>query len=419
MRVIVIGAGIVGTATAHYLQRGGAAVTVIERLGGPAEGASFANAGSMTASRAGPWASPKTILKTLKGYFNEDSAFKLALRPDAGQLRWLWGFLRSAYGDHGRGKRESMIRLALDSIRERQRIDAEYGLAYGGVRPRLLCIHDTEADAAAAAADLPYLQALGVSVRMVSAEECRALEPAVDWSNVSMAGATLASDDETADCLRFCRALENVNRRLGVDCRYDTEVLEVNAHGLGNCSISTRHGKDIVVVRADAVVVAAGIQSLQIARSVGLRLPMYPVKGYSLTLPMPVCARPQLTIAHDKRKVFVSPMEGGIRAAGVADIVGYEHRVDERRVGLVRRTVRDLYPQADLGSAPPAWTGLRAMTHDGPPIVCGLPGTGLWLNAGHGSLGWTFSLGCARLTTEMVTSNRHEPDDPFLGLSCR
>ena len=390
-------------------------MTLIEKNTGPAQGASFANAGSMTASRAGPWASPKSVVRTLKGYFNKDSAFKLSLRADLGQLRWLVGFLQSAYGRYGAPKREAMISLALEGIRERKRIDSEFHLEYGGVYPRLLTIYDSEGDLSAAAQDLKYLATLGVSADVVSRADCRTLEPNVDWSSVKMAGATLATDDETADCFCFCQEMDRINHALGVSVRYDSEVVRVDAKSFGKCTVVTR-GETL---QSDAVVVAAGTQSVRLAQSHGLRLPMYPVKGYSLSVQLPEPMRPRLTIAHEKRKVFVAPMTNGLRAAGVADIVGYRDDIDWRRVDLVRRTIRDLFPSALLDGSAPAWSGLRAMTHDGPPIICGMPGSGLWFNTGHGSLGWTFSLASAKSIAEQVLSRRYEPANPFFGLRYR
>lgn len=415
MQIIVIGGGIVGTSTAHYLRRAGASVVVVDRHAGAGEDTSFANAGSMTASRAGPWASKKAIIKTLKGYFNPDSAFKLALRADPAQWRWLWGFLRSARDGQGPAKRRAMIELAIASLAERRAIDAEFKPSYGGTYPQLLSIYDRNADLEAAIADADFLMSLGIRSHPVSRAECAAIEPSVDWQHVSMAGAMLADGDETADCFRFCRELDAINRALGVDCRYSTEVVSVDARRWGDCRVVTPQD----TLRADAVVVAAGIESARITRDIGVRLPMYPVKGYSLSVQLPAPQWPRVTIADEKRKVFVAPIEGGLRAAGVADIVGYDLRGDDRRSDLLRRTIRDLHPRVSLDSAAAAWSGLRAMTHDGPPILCGLPGTGLWLNTGHGSLGWTFALGSGRLLGDMLMSRRHEPENPYFGLRHR
>ena len=415
MHIVVIGGGVIGLTTAYYLRRSGAEVTLIEQNGQPAQGTSYANAGSMTASRAGPWASPKTLVKTLKGYFDPDSAFRLRLQPDIRQVRWLLGFLRAAYSEHSSAKRAAMVTLARESIDERRMLDKELGLDYGGVYPGLLSIYEKTEDFDAAARDVEYLGNLGIDVSLLSPADCEALEPTVAWRNIGIVGATLAPDDETADCYRFCRELDAVNASLGIVRRYGERVTHLDAQKLGQCVVRSDGGD----VSADAVVIAAGVQSVELARSQGIRLPIYPVKGYSLSVPLEHAQRPRHTLSHERRKVFVSPDATGLRAAGVADIVGYSTALDSERMGLVRRTIADLFPRAAFSEGVGQWSGLRPMTCDGPPVICGVPGTGLWLNTGHGSLGWTLSLGAAKLTSELVMTGRYAPDNPYFGLGFR
>lgn len=415
MHIVVVGGGVIGLTTAYYLRRSGVEVTLLEQNRQPAQGASFATAGSMTASRAGPWASPKALAKTLKGYFDSDSAFKLRLEPNFQQAHWLLGFLRSAYSHHASAKRAAMVTLARESIAERRMLDKELGLDYGGVYPGLLTIYEKTEDFDAAARDAEYLKGLGIDVRLLSPSDCEALEPTVAWGSLQTVGATLAPDDETADCYRFCRALDAVNASLGVVRRYGEQVTRLDARKLGQCVVRT----DASDLTADGVVIAAGVQSVGLARTQGIRLPIYPVKGYSLNVPLERELLPRHTLSHERRKVFVSPSAVGLRAAGVADIVGYNTALDNERVGLVRRTIADLFPRAALSEGVEQRSGLRPMTYDGPPVICGVLGTGLWLNTGHGSLGWTLSLGAAKLTSELVTSGRYAPDNAYFGMGYR
>lgn len=415
MHVVVIGGGVIGLTTAHYLRRAGAQVTLIDRSTQPAQGASYANAGSMTASRAGPWASPRSIAKTLKGYLDKDSAFKLRLQPDAQQFKWLLGFLQSAYSQHASAKRAAMIELASTSIEERRQLDRQLELGYGGVFPGLLSVYEKAEEFDAAVADVDYLRRLGIVVKVLTPGDCAAVAPSAAWGNLPVVGATLASDDETADCYRFCVALDKANAALGVVSRFGEQVRSLDARRFGQCVVTTDCGD----IAADGVVVAAGVQSIELARSQGVRLPMYPVKGYSLSVPLAPEAMPPMTISHERRKVWVSPTAGGLRAAGVADIVGYDLGLDKHRMGMVRRTVADLFPGADLAQGVEQWAGLRPMTYDGPPVICGINGTGLWLNTGHGSLGWTMSLGAARVISELVTRRRYDPDNAYFGLGMR
>lgn len=415
MHIIVIGGGVIGLTTAHYLRRGGAEVTLIDKNTQPALGTSYANAGSMTASRAGPWASPRAIAKTLKGYFDQDSAFKLKLQPDTRQWRWLAGFLQSAYSDHTSAKRMAMVTLARDSIAERRQLDQALQLDYGGIYPGLLTVYENAEDFDAASRDVEYLRRLGITVQTLSASECAQVIPTAAWGNLPVVGATLTTDDETGDCHRFCQALDAANATMGIDCRYGEEVKQLDTRRFGQCLVTTNTG----ATHADGVVIAAGIQSIDLARSQGVRLPMYPVKGYSLSIPLAQELIPPMTISHERRKVFVSPSATGLRAAGVADIVGYDTGTDGTRMGLVRRTVADFFPGADQSVGMGEWAGLRPMTFDGPPIICGVEGTGLWLNTGHGSLGWTMSLGAAKLLADLVQQQKYQPDPAYFGLALR
>jgi len=415
MHIVVIGGGVIGLTTSYYLRRSGLEVTLVDQNSQPAQGTSYANAGSMTASRAGPWASPRSIAKTLKGYFDQDSAFKLRLQPELDQWRWLLGFLQSAYSRHSGDKRTAMITLARESIHERRQLDRTLGLAYGGVYPGLLSVYENQEDFDAAGRDIDYLRRLGISVNTLTPAECAAMVPSATWSHLSVVGATVTTDDETGDCYRFCQALDGAVGTMGVARRYGEAVKRLDTRRFGHCRVTTDQGE----IAADAVVIAAGIQSVGLAKSQGIRLPMYPVKGYSLCVPLAHDQIPPMTISHERRKVFVSPSATGLRAAGVADIVGYDKGLDAGRMGLVRRTVADLFPHADLSQGVVQWTGLRPMTYDGPPVICGIEGTGLWLNTGHGSLGWTMSLGAAKLISDLINSRNYRPQNAFFGLNMR
>ncbi len=415
MRVIVIGAGVIGTTTAYYLRRQGAEVILIDRNTGPGLETSYANAGAMTATRAGPWASPRTLVKTMKGYFSRQSPLRLKLTADPRLYQWLLGFVAAAFSSARPERRLAMIELGMLSLAERKKIDAELSLDYGGIHSGLLTIHENAEDFRLAVSDVPYLRSLGADVRDLSHNECRAIEPAVDWHRQKIVGGIFAPADESGDCHRFTKALASVLVRMGVEVRYGEEVRSLEARAFGACQVRTDHGD----VDGDAIVVAAGIQSVRLARMVGVNLPLCPVQGHSISVPVPEGSRPKVTVAHESRKVFVSPWENGVRAAGIADIVGYGRKLKPERIELLKETVSALYPAARLDQELNPWTALRDMTHDGPPIVCGVPGTGLWFNAGHGTLGWTFACGAAKLVSTLLRSRTAEPDNPFLGLTRR
>lgn len=415
MKVTVIGAGVIGVTTAYYLRRLGAEVVLIDKNDGPGLETSYANAGSMTATRAGPWASPRALVKAAKGYFSRDSALRLELTADPQQYKWLLGFVVAALSSARPERRRTMIELGLQSLAERKLIDAELSLDYGGIRSGLLTIYEDGEDFRRAAADIPFLRDVGAEVQALSPLECAAIEPAVDWSRQNIAGGVYAPGDEAGDCHRFTKAVAAELMRMGVDVRYGEAVRSMPARAFGACRLRTDRGD----IGSDAIVVAAGIRSAALARQVGVALPVYPVQGHSISVPLPEGVRPAVTVAHESRKVFVSPLGNGVRAAGIADIVGYGRKLKPQRIELLKKTVSALYPCARLDGDLEPWTGLRDMTHDGPPIVCGLPGTGLWFNTGHGTLGWTFACGAAKLVAALVHSRTDQPGNPFLGLTRR
>jgi len=415
MQVIVIGGGVIGVTTAYYLRQAGADVVVIEKQSGAAQETSLANAGTMTASRAGPWASPKSIAKTLKGYRSSDSAFRLRLGTDIDQYIWLAGFCVAAFNGKRTAKRKAMMELGVHSLSERRKIDEEWQLDYGGTRKGLLTIFDSQDDFESAVEDLKFLHQMGISAEALSPAECLDRINTNSRTTDKLAGGILADQDESGDCFRFTKALVDLTRELGVEYRFNESVRSIKSSRPGNCEVLTNNGS----VRGDAIVIATGIQSLELAKDIGVRLPIYPVKGYSISVPLPAEERPNLTVADEHRKVFITPTETGIRAAGVADIVGYSTALSPERLDVVKGAIRNLFPSAQLDGNVEAWAGLRAMTHDGPPVICGLSDSGVWLNSGHGSLGWTFACGAGETLSKMVLSGDRAPPSPFFGLDHR
>jgi D-amino-acid dehydrogenase len=406
MRVIVVGGGVVGVTTAWELHAAGIETTLLERREGPALETSFANAGSITASRAGPWASPRAIAKTLKGYFTRDSPFRLRLTLDGRQLGWLAGFARAAYSERRPLRRRAMIELGLASQRRWHEVSEALGLEYGPIHRGLLTIHDNPKDLELAAADLPFLRTLGIEVERLSRDECRVAEPAACFGE-GVLGGILARGDESADCRRFTEALAARLERDGVAVRLGASVRAITPRDGNGCRVTT----DGDELRCDAVVVAAGGGTAALVEPLGVRLPTYPVKGYSITVRHPGELQPKLTVADEGRKVFVAPVEGGLRAAGVADVRGDDREVHGERIGTLRRTVSRLFPRAEVDGDIAPWTGLRDMTFDGPPVIGPAGDTGVWVNSGHGSLGWTFACGAAALVAALVTG-RPAPVDP-------
>jgi len=415
MKVIVVGGGVIGVTTAYYLARAGVQVVLLDEKPDLALGASFANAGSMTASRAGPWASPRTLTKTLKGYLSDDSAFRLGLSVDPALWRWLFGFTLAAFSTSSGAKRQAMIELGMTSAREREQLDADLALEYGPISSGLLTLYNNSNDFDLARKDMKTLRNLGIDVQSLNSGECQTAEPTVAWDRVKVSGGILALSDTTADCRKFTLALAQKAVTMGVQVQYGVRVKSVRPKHEGMCQIVTADE----VLQADAVVVAAGINSRPLINQLGLHLPMYPVKGYSVTVPTPEGPKPKLTISDEAKKVFVSPFSEGLRAAGIADITGYDLGIDSKRIDVVKRTLSTLYPSVSINDDSSVWAGLRAMTHDGPPLIFGVQNSGIWINSGHGSLGWTFACGAAAMISRLVTTDQAEPENPFFGLSKR
>jgi D-amino-acid dehydrogenase len=307
-----------------------------------------------------------------------------------------------------------MIELGVMSQRRWHEVNEALGLEYGAIGRGLLTIHDDPKDLALASADVPFLQSLGLDVRRLSAEECRAAEPAARFDD-EVLGGILARNDESADCNRFTVALASHLRRQGVDLRFGTPVRSLSGRDGRGCRVTTATEE----LRADLVVVAAGGETPALLAPLGVRVPSYPVKGYSITVRHASTRKPRLTIADEGRKVFVAPFDGHLRAAGVADIRGDDRTLDPRRIATLRRTVARLYPSADVDGELSAWTGLRDMTYDGPPVVSPVGDTGIWVNSGHGSLGWTFACGAASLVAALVTGKQPRVDARWFVLGDR
>jgi D-amino-acid dehydrogenase len=354
-------------------------------------------------------------MKTLRGYVSPDSAFRLRLAADPQLFAWLAGFVRTAFSSTRGAKRRAMVELGLRSAELRRALETEVGLEYGPTRSGLLTVYASGRDFDAACADISALRAFGTDLEAVDLEQCRAIEPAVAWDRVKPAGAIYCRSDETADCRLFTLELERAASRAGVVFEYGARVEGVAAGGSGLARVNTSGGFE----EADAVVVAAGLGSVALARSLGMRLPIYPVKGYSITIDAPPGPKPRVAVADEKHKVFVSPLGDSLRAAGVADIVGDDLTLDAVRIGVIKRAVAQFYPGADLDGDVAPWAGLRAMTHDGPPLLFRADRGRVWFNTGHGSLGWTFACAAASITCGMVMDNHATPTEPLFGLSQR
>lgn len=399
MKVIVLGAGVIGTATAYYLARSGAQVTVLDRQSGAAQETSFANAGQVSPGYSTPWAAPGIPLKAVKWMFQKHAP--LAIRADGSlwQLRWMAAMLRNCTPERYAINKERMMRVAEYSRHCLQELRADTGIEYQQRTQGTLQLFRTQAQVDAVQRDLAVLEACGVPYELLAADDLARVEPGLAQASGRLAGGLRLPNDETGDCNMFTQALAELGKRLGVDFRFNQHVQGLVTEG-GRIT-GVRVGNEIL--RADRYVVAFGSYSRDLVGPLGLDLPVYPVKGYSLTLPIVDAAfAPQSTVLDETYKIAVTRFDDRIRVGGMAELGGYDLRLDPRRRATLEMVVSDLFPGGDLARAS-FWTGLRPMTPDSTPVVGPTPYANLFLNTGHGTLGWTMACGSGKLLADMMT----------------
>ena len=403
MHVIVLGSGVVGTTTAYYLARQGAKVTVIDRQAGPAAETSYANAGQVSPGYSTPWAAPGIPLKALKWLFQKHAP--LAIRPDGTlyQWRWLAAMLANCSASRYAVNKERMLRLAeysRDCLRE---LRGGTGIQYEQRTLGTLQLFRTAAQLEAAGRDIEVLQECGVPYELLDASRLPTAEPGLARSLHKLAGGLRLPNDETGDCRRFTLGLAELARGLGVEFRFGVDIQAL--HTRGDAIDGVQAGGELL--RADRYVAALGSYSRGLLAPLALDLPVYPLKGYSLTIPMTdAAAAPTSTVLDETFKVAVTRFDDRIRVGGMAEIAGFDLRLREARRRTLEFVVSDLYPGCgDLARAE-FWTGLRPMTPDGTPIVGATRYANLFLNTGHGTLGWTMACGSGRLVADLVTGRR-------------
>ena len=408
MRVVILGSGVIGVTSAYYLARAGHEVTVLDRQPGPALDTSFANAGQISPGYASPWAAPGIPLKAMKWMLQRHSP--LAIKPDGSrfQLEWMWQMLRNCTTDRYAVNKERMVRLAEYSRDCFKALRDDTGIAYES-RQR-----GTEAQFASAQKDIAVLRDSGVPFELLTREQLGSAEPALALVRDKLVGALRLPNDETGDCQLFTTRLAAMAQALGVTFRYNVAIDRLAVAGSGNASTITGVHCGSELVTADAYVVALGAHSTPLLRQI-VDIPVYPMKGYSITLPISDAARaPVSTILDESYKIAVTRFDDRIRVGGMAEIAGFDTRLDARRRATLEMVVNDLFPGAGDTASASFWTGLRPMTPDGTPIVGRTKLSNLFLNTGHGTLGWTMSCGSAQLLADLMSARR--PAIPFADL---
>ncbi|QYF94186.1 D-amino acid dehydrogenase [Massilia sp. PAMC28688] len=411
MRVVILGSGVIGVTSAYYLAKAGHEVTVIDRQPAPALETSFANAGQISPGYASPWAAPGIPLKAMKWMLQRHSPLSITPDGTAAQLKWMWAMLRNCTAERYSVNKERMVRLAEYSRDCFKELRDEAGISYESRQRGTMQLFRTEQQFASAAKDIKVLQDSGVPYELLTRDQLGNAEPALAWVKDKLVGALRLPNDETGDCQLFTTRLAAMAEQLGVKFRYNVAIDRLAASG---GSITGVHcGSELV--QGDAYVVALGAHSTTLLGSL-VDIPVYPMKGYSITVPITDASRaPVSTILDESYKIAVTRFDDRIRVGGMAEIAGFDLRLNPRRRATLEMVVNDLFPGAGDTAQASFWTGLRPMTPDGTPIVGRTPLNNLFLNTGHGTLGWTMSCGSAQMLADLMSARR--PAIPFDDLS--
>ncbi|MNZ22717.1 D-amino acid dehydrogenase small subunit [compost metagenome] len=403
MRVLVLGGGVVGTVSAYYLARAGFEVVVVDRQDGVALETSYANAGQVSPGYASPWAAPGIPLKAMKWLLQRHAP--LAIKPTASLDQYLWmaQMLRNCTASRYAVNKERMVRLAEYSRDCLDELRAETGIAYEARQLGTTQLFRSQAQVDAAAKDIAVLEQAGVPYEVLDRAGIARVEPALAKVADKLAGALRLPNDQTGDCFLFTSRLAELARELGVEFRFgqNIERLESDGERITGVWIDGR------LERADRYVLALGSYSPQLLKPLGIKAPVYPLKGYSLTVPITDAAMaPTSTILDETYKVAITRFDDRIRVGGMAEIAGFDLSLNPRRRETLEMITADLYAQGgDLARAE-FWTGLRPATPDGTPIVGATRYRNLFLNTGHGTLGWTMACGSGRLLADLMARKR-------------
>ncbi|MCZ7562624.1 MAG: D-amino acid dehydrogenase [Burkholderiales bacterium] len=422
MRIVVLGAGVVGATSAWYLARAGHAVTVIDRQGAAALETSFANGGQVSASHAEPWANPAAPRKILRWLGREDAPLLFRARADWAQWRWALAFLFECLPARARANTRELLSLALYSRGQLQALRRELGIEYDQARRGILTFHTDRRDFDRAARQAEVLRELGAEREVKSPDQCVAIEPALAHARAGLVGGVFAPNDESGDAFKFTQAIAEHGARIGVRFRYGCSVerLEMERGRVASVIVHDAHEGAEEPVTADAYVVALGSYSPLLLRPVGIAIPMQPVKGYSITLPLEAGDEaPQVSLTDEAAKIVFSRLGDRLRVAGTAELAGYDTEVNAVRCeALVRRTFA-LFPRAGRAERAEHWSGLRPATPSNRPLIGRTRVPNLYLNTGHGTLGWTLACGSARALADLLSGCRPEPHFGFLQSSER
>jgi len=416
LKVLVLGAGVVGTTSAWYLARASHEVVVVDRQPVAGNETSFANGGQISVSHAEPWANPHVLPQVIKWLGHEDAPLLWRWRADPAQFLWGLRFLNECRPAHTRRNIAAIVALALYSRGCLQTLRHELGVEYDHLERGILHLYTDPRAFAGAIEAARTMREFGLDRETVSAERCVEIEPALAGARHRLAGGTYTPTDESGDAYKFTGALAERAAALGVEFRFNSTVDRISISGgrIAGVIVSGPAGNQLL--NADAYVVALGSYTPLLLRPLGVRLPVIPAKGYSATVPLSDAAvAPTVSLTDDEHRLVFSRLGNRLRIAGTAEFNGYNLDLNPVRCNALLRRARQLFPALEAGGEPQFWCGLRPSTPSNVPCIGRTRYPGLWLNTGHGTLGWTMACGSAAALADLMSGRRPAPDFPFLG----
>ena len=414
MKVLVLGGGVIGVSCAYYLARAGHEVELVDRQSGPALETSFANAGEVSPGYSAPWAGPGVPIKAIKWMLMQHSP--LVIWPMLDPAMWRWGamMLANCTAKAYALNKSRMVPIAEYSRDALKALRAEVGIHYDDRAQGTLQLFRSQKQLDGIGGDVAVLRQYGVPFEVLDRAGFCAVEPALKLTQHKFVGALRLPGDETGDCHLFTTRLAERAAALGVRFRWDTRIEALQVGGGAITGVHTDAG----LLKADRVVLALGSYSAPLLAPVGIRIPVYPVKGYSITVPItdPTGA-PESTIMDETHKVAVTRLGDRIRVGGTAELAGFSLNLREARRATLEHVVGDLFPTGGDVAQASFWCGLRPMTPDGTPIIGATPVQDLLLATGHGTLGWTMAAGTGRVIADLVSGRAPEIDVSALGMA--
>ncbi len=415
MKILVLGAGVIGTSTAWYLAQSGHEVEVLDRRDGAGLETSFANGGQISVGHSEPWANPEAPWKILQWIWRDDAPLLFRLRMDPRQWSWGLRFLYECLPSRTHENIAQLVKLSLYSRMSLQELRASTGIEYDQMMQGILHYYTDAAEFERAMDSATIMRKYGLDRDVKTVAEALAIEPALAPARDKIVGATYTATDESGDAHLFTARLARLSEDKGVRFRFGRAIRAIRAEGGGVSGVAVRdtEGRE-EIQRADAYVVALGSYSPLLTRPIGVDLPVYPAKGYSATVPIRDESKaPCVSLTDDSAKIVFSRLGKRLRIAGTAELSGYSTDLNAVRCEALIRRAREMFPEAGDYDHPTFWTGLRPSTPSNVPLIGATRLANLYLNTGHGTLGWTMAAGSGRALADIISGRKPDVDFGF------